>query len=110
MLLSMIRYIKGYVQIRVIGYSAERFLNACSHRGIYIWGLRPSNGAYEMYMSVDGFRKLKPIIKKTGTRVAVVRRFGLHFFTQIPEEKAVFYRSLYKRRAHIHIIPFYMGY
>lgn len=106
----MIRYIKGYVQIRVIGYSAERFLNACSHRGIYIWGLRPSNGAYEMYMSVDGFRRLKPIIKKTGTRVVIVRRFGLPFFTQIPEKEVVFYRGIFKCCAHIHIISFYMGY
>ncbi|MDE8722414.1 sporulation protein YqfD, partial [Alistipes putredinis] len=38
MLLKIIRYIKGYIRIRVIGYSAERFLNACSHKGIFLWG------------------------------------------------------------------------
>ncbi len=45
MLLKIIRYIKGYIRIRVIGYSAERFLNACSHKGIFLWGLKPVGGA-----------------------------------------------------------------
>ena len=108
MLLSMIRYIKGYVQIRVIGYSAERFLNACSHRGIYIWGLRPSNGVYEMYMSVDGFRKLKPIIKKTGTRVVVVRRFGLPFFLHRYRKRKLFFIGAFSSVALIYILSLFI--
>ncbi|WP_242847336.1 sporulation protein YqfD [Dorea sp. D27] len=108
MLLSMIRYIKGYVQIRVIGYSAERFLNACSHRGIYIWGLRPSNGAYEMYMSVDGFRKLKPIIKKTGTRVVVAGRFGLPFFLHRYRKRKLFFIGAFLSVALIYILSLFI--
>lgn len=108
MLLSMIRYIKGYVQIRVIGYSAERFLNACSHRGIYIWGLRPSNGAYEMYMSVDGFRRLKPIIKKTGTRVVIVRRFGLPFFLHRYRKRKLFFIGAFLSVALIYILSLFI--
>jgi len=93
LLTSLIRYLKGYLRIRVAGYSPERFLNACSHRGIYIWNLTADQGAYDMYITIKGFHKLKPIIKKTGTKVIITERFGLpFFFTQIPETQAFFFR------------------
>lgn len=54
MIQSIIRYMHGYVKIRVEGYSPERFLNLCRHHQIYIWGLNPCGNAYEMYMSLKG--------------------------------------------------------
>ncbi len=91
MLLKIIRYIKGYIRIRVIGYSAERFLNACSHKGIFLWGLKPVDGAYEMNITIKGFRQLKPIIRKTGTKVVIVRRFGLPFFLHKYRKRKLFF-------------------
>lgn len=91
MLLKIIRYIKGYIRIRVIGYSAERFLNACSHKGIFLWGLKPVGGAYEMNITIKGFRQLKPIIRKTGTKVVIVRRFGLPFFLHKYRKRKLFF-------------------
>lgn len=91
MLLRIIRYIKGYIRIRITGYSTERFLNACSHKGIFLWGLQPVSGAYEMNISVKGFRQLKPMIRKTGTKVAIVRRFGLPFFLHKYRKRKLFF-------------------
>lgn len=91
LLLSLIRYIKGYLRISIIGYSPERFLNLCSHHHIYIWGLKPSGDCYEMYMSVAGFRKLKPIIKKTKTKVVILKRYGLPFFLHKYRKRKVFF-------------------
>lgn len=91
MLLSIIRYLKGYLKIRIIGYSPERFLNACSHRGIYLWDLKSGHGAYETYITIQGFRKLKPIIKKTGTKVVITGRFGLPFFLHRYRKRKVFF-------------------
>lgn len=91
MLLSLIRYIKGYLRISIIGYSPERFLNLCSHHHIYIWGLKSSGNRYEMYMSVAGFRKLKPIIKKTKTKVVILKRYGLPFFLHKYRKRKVFF-------------------
>lgn len=91
MLLSLVRYIKGYLRISIIGYSPERFLNLCSHHHIYIWGLKPSGNRYEMYMSVAGFRKLKPIIKKTKTKVVILKRYGLPFFFHKYRKRKVFF-------------------
>ena len=91
LLLSLIRYIKGYLRISIIGYSPERFLNLCSHHHIYIWELKPSGNRYEMYMSVAGFRKLKPIIKKTKTKVVILKRYGLPFFLHKYRKRKVFF-------------------
>lgn len=76
---QFIWYLKGYVRIRVSGYSPERFLNACRYKNIYIWDLKRVCGAYEMNLSVSGFRRLKEIIRKTGTKVCIIRRSGLPF-------------------------------
>ena len=91
MLLKIIRYAKGYIRIRITGYSTERFLNACSHRGIILWGLEPKGRAYEMNISIPGFRKLKPIIRKTGTKVSIVERFGLPFFLHKYRKRKMFF-------------------
>lgn len=80
MLSRLISYIRGYLRIRIMGYSTERFLNACRHRGICLWGLEAVSGAYEMNISISGFKKLKPIIRKTGTKVTILRKSGLPFY------------------------------
>ena len=91
MLLSIFRYIRGYLKIRVIGYSPERFLNACSHRGIYIWGITPVRGSYDMYITVSGFRKLKPVIRKTGAKVVITERIGVPFYLFRYRKRKVFF-------------------
>lgn len=81
---NVIWYLKGYVRIRVTGYSPERFLNACRYKKIYIWNLKRVRGAYEMNLTIDGFRRIKEIVRKTDTKVLIIQRNGLPFsFTPI---------------------------
>lgn len=94
MIQSIIRYMHGYVKIRVEGYSPERFLNLCSYHQIYIWGLTPCGNAYEMYMSLKGFRKLRPIVRKTHTRIVLILRVGLPFFVYKYRKRKLFFLSL----------------
>lgn len=93
MIQSMIRYVHGCVKIRVEGFSPERFLNLCRHHQIYIWGLAPRGNAYEMYMSLRGFKKLRPIVRKTHTRVVLVKRIGLPFFLYRYRKRKLFFIS-----------------
>lgn len=93
MIQSIIRYVHGYVKVRVEGYSPERFLNLCRHHQIYIWGLTPCGNAYEMYMSLKGFRKLRPIVRKTHTRIMLVKRAGLPFFIHKYRKRKLFFIS-----------------
>lgn len=93
MIQSMIRYVHGYVKIQVEGFSPERFLNLCRHHQIYIWGLAPRGNAYEMYMSLRGFKKLRPIVRKTHTRIVLVKRIGLPFFLYRYRKRKLFFIS-----------------
>lgn len=91
MLLSIIRYIKGYLRIKIVGYSPERFLNLCRHHHIYLWGLTLHMQDYEMFIGISGFRKLKPILKKTKTKVVILNRYGLPFFLHKYRKRKVFF-------------------
>lgn len=81
MLLSFIKYIRGYVYVRLSGYAPERFLNLCGNHNILIWNLKPCEEGYQFCVSVQGFRQLKPILKKTRTHIRILRRVGIPFTT-----------------------------
>ena len=79
-MVDLIRYIKGYVRIRVWGVSPERFMNLCGNKNILLWDIRKEQEQYVMSISLRGFFSLRPIARKTGTRVVVLERRGLPFF------------------------------
>jgi len=79
-LISFFRYLKGYVRVRLTGYSPERFLNLCKSRHVEIWELQNNGFYYEMNVSIRDFRKLKPLRKKAGTHIQLIERHGLPFF------------------------------
>lgn len=71
---------RGYVKIRLCGYSPERFLNLCNSRGLEIWDIRCVKGDYECFMSLPDFRRVKPLVKKSQARLHILERRGLPFF------------------------------
>lgn len=85
-MIAFLKYLRGYVRIRVWGFSPERFMNLCSNRNILLWDIQKDGDVYEMYISLKGFFSLRPIVRKTGTRVAVLKRCGLPFF--LPKVRA----------------------
>lgn len=89
-MIGIIRYLKGYVKIKVWGYSPERFMNLCTNRGIILWGLAGYGGYYTMYVSLSDFFTIRDIVRKTKTRVAVLEKCGLPFFMQDVKKRKVF--------------------
>ena len=79
MLTSVLKFFKGYVVVHLSGYSPERFLNLCCHHKIVLWGLRSTGTEYEMCMSIAAFRKVRPLVRKTQTKVVILERHGLPF-------------------------------
>lgn len=93
-MLEFVQYLKGYVCIRVWGYSPERFMNLCSNHDIFLWNIENRGEYYTMCITVDGFRRLKSIVKKTGTRVAIQKRCGLPFFVPKVKRRKIFLLGL----------------
>ncbi len=89
-MLHWIQYIRGYVTIKVWGYSAERLLNLCGNHDILVWGIKDHGDYHTMNISVRGFFALKPLLKKTGTRAAVLQRYGLPFLVSKMYRRKIF--------------------
>ena len=54
MFLSILKFAKGFVLVRLSGYAPERFFNLCSNHDILIWNLVYTEDAYEFCISIDG--------------------------------------------------------
>ena len=80
LLLRLWNYLRGYVIIIVSGYFVEKFMNVCTHRQIFLWDIkRCGSETLKMKISINGFRLLRPVVKKTGCRVRLVKKCGMPF-------------------------------
>ena len=93
-MLHWIQYIRGYVTIRVWGYSTERLLNLCGNHDILVWDIADHGDYTTMNISVKGFFALKPLLKKTGTRASILKKYGLPFFVSKMSRRKIFVLGL----------------
>lgn len=93
-MIQVIRYLKGYLAIRVFGFSPERFMNLCSNHNIFLWDIENHGDYYTMKISLKGFYLLKGITRKTGTRVVITRRYGLPFLSLKMWKRRIFLLGL----------------
>ena len=108
MLTRILRYIKGYVRIRITGYSPERFLNLCKYRKISVWGLLPGRNFYDMNITIAGMKKLKPILKKTGTNLRILEKNGLPFFLFRHRKRKIFFAGAFGCIALVYILSLFI--
>ncbi len=94
-MIAFFRFIKGYVSIKVEGFSPERFINLCGNKNILLWDIEKNENVYFMKISVKDFFKLRPIVKKTKTKVAVLEKYGLPFFIPKVLARKVFLIGLF---------------
>ncbi len=78
-MLKLFYFFRGYLWIRVSGASAERFINLCGIRHIMLWNIKQDKASYVMCISLKSFFEIKDIVRKTSTRVVVLKRIGLPF-------------------------------
>lgn len=79
MTLNIINYIKGTVVVRIAGPMPEKFINLCISERILLWGISKSKDDFYACMQLADFFKIRPLVKKSGTQVRVVRYSGLPF-------------------------------
>lgn len=94
-MIQLLKYIRGYLRIRVSGFSPERFMNLCSNKGILLSNIVREGDVYYMNINLKGFWALRPIVRKTGTRVVVLERYGLPFFLPRLLKRKVFVAGLF---------------
>ncbi len=73
----LLRYIRGYVRVRVTGGFPERFLNLCHSRGINLWDVSLHKDVLSFCISRRDFIRLRPLAKKSGTKIRIAGKTGL---------------------------------
>lgn len=95
MLLRLIKYFRGYVEVALWGYAPERFLNLCSNHDILIWDLYQKGDVYYFKVSVPAFRNLKPLLRKSGTHIKIGRKNGIPFFFFRYRKRKILFASIF---------------
>lgn len=93
-MLQVIRYLQGYLTIRVQGFSPERFMNLCSNHHLFLWNIVNHGDYYTMNISLKNFYRLKGLTRKTGTRVVITGRYGLPFLSVRMWRRRIFIAGL----------------
>lgn len=79
--LKVIKFFRGYLYVWLTGYSPERFFNLCGNAGIVLWNIEPDGEGYHFCISLQAFRRLRPMLRKSGTRIRIEKRVGLPFLS-----------------------------
>lgn len=105
---KLVHFLRGYVKIKVWGYSPERFMNLCGNHDILIWKIENHGTYYTMYISISGFRKLRSITKKTKTRVVILQKNGLPFLLPHMRKRSIFIIGLLSCLLFLHAMSYYI--
>ena len=90
-LIKLLNIFKGYVVILIEGFFIERFLNICTRRGIHLWNVRRiDNTKMRANISIQAFKMLPPIVKKSRCTVQIYSRKGVPFFVYKHRKRKVF--------------------
>ena len=93
-MLSIMRFLRGYVRVYLTGFSPERFMNLCNNHGLELWDVEPEGEGYEFYMYVNGFLNCKEFLRKTKTRVVIRNKLGLPFLLFRYRKRKLFFVGL----------------
>ena len=73
----LLRYLRGYVRIRVTGGFTERFINLCHSKRLNLWDIYISDAGITACISRAHYVRLRPITKKSGVHVSISEKKGL---------------------------------
>lgn len=90
MLISLFRYLGGYIKLKIEGNAVERFFTLCGKKDILLWNITYKKDYYECFVSMRGFEEMEAIMEKTSTKITVLEKCGLPFFLHCHRKQKVF--------------------
>ena len=82
------------MKIRVEGYSPERLLNLCNAHKILLWDVENRELIYEMYVSIKDYKRMRPLVRKTRTKIILLEKHGLPFFLHKFRKRKMFFAGI----------------
>ena len=86
------KILHGFLELSVSGDQLERFLNLCHARAVSLERIRYlSEKNITTRISINDFRKLLPIHRKTRVRIHILKKIGLPFLLLRIQKTQVLY-------------------
>lgn len=76
MLLSVLRFLRGYVCFSVSGRYPERFINITSRHRIRLWDVHRNADGFTACMYRADYRRIRPLARKSGVRLKLTGKTG----------------------------------
>jgi len=77
---TWVAMMRGYVWVKLIGGEAESFLNEATRERIGLWNISfTAAGELTFGVSVPDFLRLRPLLRKNGSRTRIISKHGLPF-------------------------------
>ena len=84
------RFVKGSLMIELHGDYLERFFNMCRMHNIYLWNIKKEQADCICNLQAADFCNIKPLLRKTGTKVKVLEKYGLPFYIPVIKHRIAF--------------------
>ncbi|MEE1186829.1 MAG: sporulation protein YqfD [Acutalibacteraceae bacterium] len=78
--IRFVRFLCGYIRVKVEGGFCERFINICVSNGFSIWNTHRRKNHIEFYMRAKDYKKIKQFRKKCFVKLKVTKKVGLPFY------------------------------
>ncbi len=76
---GVVRWLKGYLYIKLNGYTPERFFNLCRSGKLDCWNMRRERDGYYVCIALRDFYKIRPFLRKSHMSMRIASREGLPF-------------------------------
>lgn len=95
MILRLLRFLRGFLVLRLQGRNCGRFLTLCANRGIVTWNMSMADsGDITVCIYLSDFYRLRPLLRKTKVKLRIQKRAGFPFVTHRYRKRLVFAFSL----------------
>lgn len=90
-----IRYVKGYVKIRLESSMPERFFGLCAKNHIELSHLICKGSYYECELCAGDFFRLAPFRRKTSAHITILEKHGMPFFFRFVQKRKAFFLGFF---------------
>lgn len=95
-MIRLLRFVRGFLVLRLQGRNCGRFLTLCANRGIVTWNMSMAEDGYIMVcMYLSDFYRLRPLLRKTKVKLRVQKRSGLPFILHRYRKRVMFVISIF---------------
>ena len=91
----MLRFLRGWVRVSIIGDMPERFLNLCRNRGLALWNLTVGECGYCCCMYWDDYQNCGDLARKAGVSVGCEAEYGLRVYWKRYRYRQAFFAACF---------------